>query len=930
MRRELWRGLFLTLLFFGSILFSPVIAQARFPTIQVQSQVTASNLLSQAQTQYQQGKFEQAVILWQQLADQYERQGDSLNEAMALSNLSLTHQQLGEWDKAKEFIDESVELLQHQQNSANAQQIFAQTLDIRGRLEWQIGQSEKSLETWKKAANLYKSLEDQDGLQKNLLNQSKALQDLGFYPKTCRIVLAAFNIDITTEQTCDLSEEILNEFLEQPDSLRKFEAMQRLGNVQQIVGQLEQSRKILEAGLDWAEAQGNAEEIATSYLNLGNTEWAIAEQEYRKKLKKATPISAQIEQQNYTEQLDKVRLNFYDQAFNVATSPLIKLQARLNSYTLLVSSEQWDKAIEFFDNLIQDPLEVLPNSRASIYAQIKYGKNALILYQNAQENRPTFKKVEQILETAHFAAQTLGYGDQKAESHALKVLGELYEITQNWSKAQDVTEQALKIAPTYNNPELAYQLSWQLGRIYKEQKKLDAAIASYTNAFTTLESLRGDLVAVSPELQFSFRESVEPVYRELVDLRLKKAEQLKAAADQQQEFQAEMIKVREVIESLQLAELNNFFRDACVEANPQIIDQVSPTAAVIYPIILEDRLEIILSLPDGDQSKLDLYTEPVIAQDINQALVKFRDLLEPPQGQSIPDTAPQELLTLSQEIYNWLIRPIEAKLDNSEIDTLVFVLDGRLRNVPMSALHDGNQYLVEKYVIALTPGLQLLNPQPITQADLVGLLAGAVNAPSFEERELDPLGQVEEELVEISIRLPNYEKRQDEDFTRENLQKAINQLPFPIVHLATHGQFGSSAEDTFILTYNDEINVKDFNVLLRKPDEKNPIELLVLSACETAEGDDRAALGLAGVAVRAGARSTLATLWTVDDISTSRLMVKFYEELAKQQVNKAEALRNAQLTLLNNELLIGEEGEETRKTSHPFYWAPFVLVGNWQ
>ncbi|HEY9300479.1 MAG TPA: CHAT domain-containing protein, partial [Phormidium sp.] len=159
----------------------------------------------------------------------------------------------------------------------------------------------------------------------------------------------------------------------------------------------------------------------------------------------------------------------------------------------------------------------------------------------------------------------------------------------------------------------------------------------------------------------------------------------------------------------------------------------------------------------------------------------------------------------------------------------------------------------------------------------------------------------------------------NQEFTENNLQSQIAQTAFPIVHLATHGQFSSNPEETFILTWDNKIKVKDFENLLRFRERGNatPIELLVLSACQTAAGDNRAALGLAGVAVRSGARSTLATLWSVKDESTAELMTQFYE-LLSQGTSKSEALRGAQLKLLKQP-----------KYNHPFYWSPFILVGNW-
>jgi CHAT domain-containing protein len=160
----------------------------------------------------------------------------------------------------------------------------------------------------------------------------------------------------------------------------------------------------------------------------------------------------------------------------------------------------------------------------------------------------------------------------------------------------------------------------------------------------------------------------------------------------------------------------------------------------------------------------------------------------------------------------------------------------------------------------------------------------------------------------------------NQEFTSASVQKEINSAPFPVVHLATHGQFSSNKEKTFILTWDGQLKIEDLANLLRNRDQSqsNAIELLVLSACQTAKGDKRAALGLAGVAVRAGARSTLASLWSIDDESSAVLMSQFYQELARTTVSKAEALRQAQLSLL-----------QTPQYQHPRYWAPFVLVGNW-
>jgi CHAT domain-containing protein len=781
-------------------------------------------------------------------------------------------------------------------------------------LQWETGQIQNAIDTWGEAAKIHQEMGDKARLAQNKLNQAQGFQDLGLYPKVCQTLLQVLEVEQSIEQGCNLSENTVKFLLDQPNYAWKLEGLRSLGNLLLVVGQIEQSQMLLEASLQIAKQQENQEAIATIYLNLGNTERSIAERERRLSVKDGdSDRVSQTKRQAHLENLEKAS-SLYQAAVESSSVLQTQIQAQLNQLSLLIDSQQWSEAEQLWP-LVYEPLKTLPPSRSGIYTQVNFANSLLALQLATSPLNLTMETIDKILQNAVTQAQNLG--DIKGQAYAFGTFGKLYEQAQQWKIAEDFTQQALSIAPTYNSPDIAYQFSWQLGRIRKQQGDRKGAIAAYQNAFNTLQSLRSDLVAINPEVQFSFRESVEPVYRELVDLQLQEANGFQIAGDSQN-LQLQIRDIRQVIESLQLAELNNFFRDACVDANPKIIDKVAKTAAIIYPIILPERLEIIVSFPTKPEATFKLYTTPVNREEINQTVRKLQgELIQPPTGENTAPTP--EILKLTRQVYDWLIRPAEVDLKNSEVDTLVFVLDGSLRNIPMGSLYDGQEFLVEKYAIALTPGLQLLNPQPLTQEDLSALLAGATDAPTFGE--FGTLPAVDQELNQIAETIPNHEKRQNEEFTRENLQNLINQLPFPVVHLATHGQFGSNAEETFILTYNDRIDVRTFDQLLRKSDENTPIELLVLSACETVKGDDRAALGLAGIAVRAGARSTLATLWTVEDQSTANLMVDFYQELAnpQQKSNKAQALRTAQLNLLNND-----------RTRHPFYWAPFVLVGNWQ
>ncbi|NEZ61111.1 CHAT domain-containing protein [Leptolyngbyaceae cyanobacterium CCMR0081] len=185
--------------------------------------------------------------------------------------------------------------------------------------------------------------------------------------------------------------------------------------------------------------------------------------------------------------------------------------------------------------------------------------------------------------------------------------------------------------------------------------------------------------------------------------------------------------------------------------------------------------------------------------------------------------------------------------------------------------------------------------------------------------EFPPLPNVDAEIEAIQAQVPS-EVLLNQSFVEPNFASKLTTGRGSVVHLATHGEFSSELEDTFVLAWDGPLNANQLSALLQSGEisRDETIELLILSACETATGDDRAALGLAGVAIRSGARSTLATLWLVDDRGTSELMGSLYGELTSTNLSKAEILQRAQLKLLNNE-----------DYQHPYFWAPFVLIGNW-
>ncbi|MDM9385502.1 CHAT domain-containing protein [Chlorogloeopsis sp. ULAP01] len=887
----------------------------------------SNSALQQGKALYDAGRFTEAVKVLQQAAEAYQRQGDTNKLAATLSNLSLAYQQLGAWKEAESAIAQSLNILGYQKvenrtqkyTSSTAEQknlpnpqILPQTLDIKGRLQLTIGQPEEALKTWQQSADIYTKLSDRNGVVRSQINQAQALLSSGFY-RRAETTLSALNQTLQS----------------QPDSLEKLITLRSLGDVFQLVGNLSKSRIHLLQSLEIAKRLKSPDHIAASLFSLGNNARA----------------QDQIQQ----------AINYYQQTVKEATSLKVKVQAQLNYLSLLIEEGQSETALNLLPK-IQSELEQLPLSRASIFARINFAESLAKL--GNQEDKGTrgghfraeVPSVEESVRrqggeggeevirvnsspssssslsspsvspplpasssSASSPAQLLAQAvqqarsldDKRAEAYALGSLGSLYEQTGQWQAAQNLTQQALLLAQASNASEIAYRWQWQLGRLLKAQGDLQGAIAAYDVAVETLQSLRSDLVAVNQDLRFNFRDSVEPVYRQSVQLLLQE--------QQKQPDEKTLEKARQIIEALQLAELDNFFRQACLQGQrvllDQIVDKENPTAAILYPIILPEEIQVIVKIP---KQPLQHHQIKISQAEVEKTVVQLRQNL-------INPAAIKAVRLQSQQVYNWLIKPIESKLSASGVNTLVFIPDGVLRNLPMSVLYDGRQYLVEKYAVALSVGLQLLDPKPLQPQQLKALTAGLTQPPPGYSN-FSPLPAIKTEIEMINETGISTTDLLDRQFTSQALENKVNATSFNVVHLATHGQFSSRAEQTFILAADGPINVTEFDNIFRRRDEttSTPVQLLVLSACQTAAGDKRAALGLAGAAVRAGARSTVASLWQIDDDSTAQFIGAFYRQLKNVGITKVEALRRAQLQLLQHP-----------NYNAPGFWSAYVLIGNW-
>ncbi len=328
--------------------------------------------------------------------------------------------------------------------------------------------------------------------------------------------------------------------------------------------------------------------------------------------------------------------------------------------------------------------------------------------------------------------------------------------------------------------------------------------------------------------------------------------------------------------------------------------QTGIRAAVIYVATSDNQLELMLISPDG---------KPVETRNIevgNQALLNLVNNFI----HTIQESQTEIYKADAQKLYDLLIRPLKADLQAQNIDTLLFSLGSGLRSIPLAALHDGQQFLIEKYRFSLIPSFTLADVryEDITNKQLVAM--GISQFPSGQK----PLPSVPEEISTIAQTLASGRTFFDQDVTMKNL-KTQRQQPFQIIHLATHAKFQpGKAHNSYIQLWDEKLQLDELTRL--KWSDQPKVNLLVLSACQTALGDKDAEMGFAGLAVKAGVKSAVASLWRANDGATFKLMTNFYQQLNTSSI-KAEALRQAQLAMLRDE-----------NVSHPAYWAAFTVIGS--
>lgn len=772
----------------------------------------------------------------------------------------------------------------------------AKTLTTQGHQHLHQGHPAQALKAWEQATRLYRQLNQPESIKGSLVNESLAHQALGQNHLACTNLANALELSSqicpnptqgpASANSATLSKEISTI----PPAKLNAIALQNLGDVLRLSGNVEQARQAQVAALSMAD-DASRDRIR---LSLANTHRDLYTQSREQYLFFGDPLSKKQALASAQSNADKA-INLYEQVGQ--TGGEAGLKAQLNQLSLLIAIRESElPSLQINTNSIASLAQNLStvdysfNSPIdSVYAQLNLSESLLkldpklpILGQGA------LARAESIAQSALAKAQNTT--DDRARSYAFGTLAKVHQKQGNSRQAITEFKRGLQIAQSTSAWDIAYQWQELLGLLYQTSGNRAQSIGYFEAAVNSLDQVRGSILAVNPDFQFSFREQVAPIYKEYMRLLMDNGN-------------PNLEKVIQTNERLQIAQLENFLQ--CGKLDLISLNEVTtaPSATIIHLIDLGNKVELIVHTASGEYHR---YTP-----DAKKLTAALNNLFVNLQTESLPASNKDLIQGYSKAVYNLIVAPIKNNGWIPQSGTLVFVLDESLQALPPGILYDGEHYLVETYDVAITPTAQLRPPKPLGKEQFSSLI-GALSerAPSYPEG-ITALPEVTAEVEDIKQTMRSTETLLNQEFTASGLQQAHSH---PIVHVATHAQFSSDRDQTLILAWDKPIKLQQFNQILKNQEN---IELLVLSACQTAKGDKRSVLGLAGIAAQAGARSTLASLWLVDSAATTKLMGAFYQNL-KQGKSKSAALREAQLSLL-----------ATPEYNHPYYWSGFVLLGSW-
>lgn len=505
-------------------------------------------------------------------------------------------------------------------------------------------------------------------------------------------------------------------------------------------------------------------------------------------------------------------------------------------------------------------------------------------------------------------------------SYAYAELGKLYAENQNYSEALVLLRQAIFHAQKIQAVDLLFRWQYRLAKVYVTQDKWPEAEQAYQRAILHLEKIRPQLIKADKNKRFRDTEQAR-VYLDFITLSL----QLARREINEEKRQNYLLQAIYHLENYKTIELQNYYQDDCLRQPAKNLDQeeacysrpeqalfrkIRNEQAVLYPIFLDNSLEVLLYR----RGKIYLSNSIELAT-AKPIIKKLIDELRMEQGSLI------DLKRDSSQLYQWLIAPFARSLQG--VETLVVVPDGSLYSIPFSALYieDEQRYVLERYAVTVTPSLTLARDEK--KKAIARLFLNGLSKPVAG---FSPLPNVRHE-IDFLQSLAEHHTLYDDEFTVANFRRDA-QRGARAVHIATHGVFKGDVRKSFLQTAEKRLSADDLELLSAHHKARGEaVELLTLSACESAKGNERAALGLSGIAIKAGVRTAAASLWKVEDASTCYLMGRFYQLLLQENLSPAQALRKAQLELLHNKIKPTPCRINQASYSHPYYWGAFIIIG---
>ncbi|NOZ54016.1 MAG: CHAT domain-containing protein [Gammaproteobacteria bacterium] len=738
----------------------------------------------------------------------------------------------------------------------------AVTFDVAGaELLFENGHYQQAIAHWRASYKAYQTSQNRQGQIMSLQKIATAQRMMGLHDRAIRAL------------------EVASKLLVRNDDVNLSLTVQsNLAGAYLYSGRFDDAKRLLDTARDLAIKNDKTRLLALIYNDLGNY-YALS-----KSLKNATRV--------------------YDKSIEISLQLKDHLQAvrALSNVMLLqISQHKENQASTSLVRAQQTIVQVVPSYRKS-QAVITLAEASLKLISlNTIETQNALRYMVQLLSQERDYAEKIN--NNMLSARANKVMADFYEATKKYEDALILVQKAMFHAQIEGATELLYQLEWQVGRIHQNMHRPDQAIVFYQQAINTLQPIRSQLSKNTLMNDSSLHQPQGNIYLELADMLLSKASRASIKSDVRASL---LLDARRTVEQEKTAELQDYFKDSCVvdtQSQVKSIDEaIDEGTAIIYPILLPDRTELLISYAFGIKQYIVDQNEEEITSQVRQLRIE----LEKRRSKGY--------LPYANNLYNALISPIESDLTQYNITTLVIIPGQALRTIPLSVLHDGERFLINKYALATTPGLTLTDPRPLKRQKMKVLLSGL----SEPVQGYPPLDYVRGELEQIKD-LYISKLLLNKNFLLNSISSELRNAEYNVAHFASHAEFTGDVKDSYILTFDGRLTVNKLGQYAALNQyRKTPIELLTLSACNTAAGDDRAALGLAGVAIKSGARSALASLWAINDKASSLLITEFYRQLLDDNVTKAVALQRAQIKLMGN-----------IRYRHPGYWSPFLLIGNW-